>query len=453
MKKRILVFLAMIPALLYLTAAETIERGRGKLNAPFDHTISYNGAMHKAGLLKPYYVNPRAVGAGVGKDPELEGTSGGCVVCHGEASGFTDLTGGVKENGLTPPSCYSCHTQNWLDFPKTPIAEFSFNSPPSHVESRRGRMHREDHARPDKGLPNFEGNQNYGMCIACHGDNLTGGVPWTNKAGATTTPPSCYTCHGKRWATEVLTPVKFNPPPSHDPANGGVNIRGHFHRAGNDNPSLGLPNFEGTGNFGVCVVCHGADLTGGVAWTNRNGVTTKPPSCYTCHVNRWSGAVTPITFQPTTDHTVSRRGRMHRPMAGDVTPGAALNPWVGSPYPGFYAGDGYGYCAVCHSSADGSKDLKGAPRNANTGKKPPSCYTCHIERWDGGPTGNLSAKFCTDNNRMCAAGHTVNNRNRKHKTDLYAPLTCKTSTCHGTDLRGSGARPSCFTCHGAEWNK
>src|SRR4030065_988336 len=125
MKKRILVFLAMIPALLYLTAAETIERGRGKLNAPFDHTISYSGAMHKAGLLKPYYVNPRAVGAGVGKDPELEGTSGGCVVCHGEASGFTDLTGGVKENGLTPPARYSCHTQNWVGFSQTPTARLT----------------------------------------------------------------------------------------------------------------------------------------------------------------------------------------------------------------------------------------------------------------------------------------------------------------------------------------
>ena len=76
MKKSIFVFLVLIPALLYLMTAEAIERGRGKLNAPFDHTLSYNGAMHKAGLLKPYYVNPRAVGAGVGKDPELEGTSG-----------------------------------------------------------------------------------------------------------------------------------------------------------------------------------------------------------------------------------------------------------------------------------------------------------------------------------------------------------------------------------------
>src|SRR4030067_2345062 len=99
MKKRILFFLAMIPALLYLTAAETIERGRGKLNAPFDHTISYNGAMHKAGLLKPYYVHPRAVGAGGGKDPALEGTPGGCAVCHGGASGFAALTGGGEGRG------------------------------------------------------------------------------------------------------------------------------------------------------------------------------------------------------------------------------------------------------------------------------------------------------------------------------------------------------------------
>lgn len=455
MKKNILfaIVSVMVPAVLYLATAQAIERGRGALNAPFDHTISYNGAMHKPGLLKPYYVNPRSVGEGTGIDPEAEGTSGGCVVCHGEASGYADLTGGVTENGLTPPSCYSCHNQNWLEVPRTPVSEFTFSSPPSHVETRRGRPHREDHARPNSGLPDFEGNQNYGMCVICHGADLTGGVPWTNKTGVTTTPPSCYTCHGKRWAIDPVQPAEFNPPPSHYPENGGDNIRGIFHRAGHDNPAEGLPNFEGTGNFGMCVACHGNDLTGGVAWTNRDGVTTKPPSCFTCHVKRWAGEVAPVVFNPTSDHTVSRRGRMHRPLPGDVNPGDPLNPWQGSPFPGTFADAGYGYCAVCHSSGNGSRNLEGGPVNSLTGKKPPSCYTCHIERWDGGPTGDLSANFCTGGARMCGRGHSVNMRGRIHKPDLYAPVTCATSTCHGADLRGSGGRPSCYTCHGAEWNK
>lgn len=190
------VFTVVISTLLYFVSVEAIERGKGKLNSPFDHTLSYNGAMHKPGLLKPFYVNRNSQGEGTGIDPEAEGTSGGCVICHGETSGYTELTGGITENGLTPPSCFSCHSKNWLDDPRTPIADFTFNSPPSHVETRRGRPHRLDHASPNSGLPNFEGNQNYGMCVVCHGNDLKGGVPWTNKAGVTTTPPSCYTCHG-----------------------------------------------------------------------------------------------------------------------------------------------------------------------------------------------------------------------------------------------------------------
>lgn len=57
---------------------------KSKYDAPADHTISKDGAMHKPGLNLPY--------------------QNSCTSCHGE-----DLRGGTD----AAVSCFECHGQLW----------------------------------------------------------------------------------------------------------------------------------------------------------------------------------------------------------------------------------------------------------------------------------------------------------------------------------------------------
>ena len=48
--------------------------------------------------------------------------------------------------------------------------------------------------------------------------------------------------------------------------------------------------------------------------------------------------------------------------------------------------------------------------------------------------------------------HTVSQSGRLHAPGLCQPQQ-NCASCHGDDLRGgSNGEPSCFQCHGAEWN-
>lgn len=72
-----MVFLAILTY-----SCDTGTENESKYNAPADHTVSKDGAMHKPGL----------------QDPLTN-----CSSCHGQ-----DLTG-----GSVGVSCYECHGKKW----------------------------------------------------------------------------------------------------------------------------------------------------------------------------------------------------------------------------------------------------------------------------------------------------------------------------------------------------
>ncbi|OGH00908.1 MAG: hypothetical protein A2600_03385 [Candidatus Lambdaproteobacteria bacterium RIFOXYD1_FULL_56_27] len=114
------------------------------------------------------------------------------------------------------------------------------------------------------------------------------------------------------------------------------------------------------------------------------------PSCYSCHNVMWNKD----------DHKVNRSGVMHKS--------------------GYYNAEAN--CSECH----GGKAL--------TGKRSrPSCYQCHGDKWTA-----LSL-------------HTLNKGGRYHGSGLSSPTSSGCTDCHGSDLKGSGSAPSCYSCHGAKW--
>lgn len=114
------------------------------------------------------------------------------------------------------------------------------------------------------------------------------------------------------------------------------------------------------------------------------------PSCYSCHDALWS-----YQF-----HTRVRGGVGHRNGR-------------------FPRSD----CSGCH----GGSSLEGSLSR-------PSCYSCHGDVW------------------TALEIHTVSQDGYYHAPGLSTPLTNCVS-CHGADLMGDGSAPSCYTCHGNEWDE
>jgi len=117
------------------------------------------------------------------------------------------------------------------------------------------------------------------------------------------------------------------------------------------------------------------------------------PGCFSCHGVMWNKD----------DHKVNRGGVMHKS--------------------GYFNAEKN--CAACH----GGPTLK---KENIHGKLRPGCYDCHGDKWS-------ALKI-----------HSVSKAGSMHAEDPFAPNpTC--SECHGTDLKGSGGAPSCYSCHGARW--
>ncbi|MDT8446707.1 MAG: hypothetical protein RRB13_07410 [bacterium] len=113
------------------------------------------------------------------------------------------------------------------------------------------------------------------------------------------------------------------------------------------------------------------------------------PSCFSCHGDNWSD----LAF-----HNVTKSGIQH-----------GTNLFEPSKY-----------CAGCHGSAlDGEGNA-------------PGCYSCHYDKW--------SAKV-PHTTMLYGYGH----------AEAYNSPQNNCSECHGSDLRGSKAAPSCYSCHGQKW--
>jgi hypothetical protein len=89
-------------------------------------------------------------------------------------------------------------------------------------------------------------------------------------------------------------------------------------------------------------------------------------------------------------------------------------------------------CTACHG-----QDLTGSPFA-------PSCFTCHDEEWD--------EMAPVDGGGNPPADHTDEEEGAFHKPGKNRPYSNGCTDCHGSDLTG-GFGPSCFACHGREWDE
>ena len=228
---------------------------------------------HKAGMLDPY-------GSLTGND--------GCISCHGE-----DLKGGKTAEGITAPSCYTCHNQKWFDANKLPRG---WDPEGQGFHNGSISIFGVNHKRG--GLLTPEGN-----CTTCHGAELEGAVG-----------PSCNTCH-KTWPKNNLIPWMTEGylnqnwlPPTSKQGNAehiaDVNSQGVMHHRDvladtnahtTTEPIAGNVPTDGTvdlnsadANFdyatSACKTCHASGAEGAL----RDGVTENAapgPSCNTCHKN------------------------------------------------------------------------------------------------------------------------------------------------------------------------
>ncbi len=134
-----------------------------------------------------------------------------------------------------------------------------------------------------------------------------------------------------------------------------------------------------------------------------------------------TGTVQGCLFDPPASHTDDESGCKHAP--------GKNRPFTNG-------------CAGCHGP-----DLRGLIA--------PSCYTCHGKEWDerapsgGGGTMN-GCRFNPP------ATHTDDESGCKHAPGKERPFTNGCTGCHGSMLTGpdtGGFAPSCFTCHGKEWDE
>ena len=200
--------------------------------------------------------------------------------------------------------------------------------------------------------------------------------------------------------------VNFNPPADHTDQEDGF-----YHRPGKERP------FSNS-----CTSCHGVDLTGGIA-----------PSCYTCHGQEWDEEQPPAPPPPP---------------PGSTPDGAAL-----------YAAN----CAGCHNPlATSTKagrtadQISGAIANTAFGMGGLSGLTAEeiaaiADALGGGGTTPPPATTmgCLFNP---PADHTDEEDNCLHQSGKDNPFSNGCTACHGADLMG-GFAPSCFTCHGQEWDE
>ncbi|MGD8937888.1 MAG: hypothetical protein PVJ72_00820 [Gammaproteobacteria bacterium] len=377
--------------------------GGSTSNPPSNHTNNVSGFFHAPGNQTPY--------------------SSWCTACHGDA-----LQGNLD---LGAPSCTACHGQVWTE--TAPPSGGSSNPPSNHTNSISGFLHAPGNQTPYSS-----------WCTACHGDALQGNLD----LGA----PSCTACHSEVWV-ETAPPSgggSGSPPSNHT-----NNISGFQHAPGNETPYTSW-----------CTACHGDALQG--------NLDLGAPSCTACHTVLWSETGGGSTGILPSSHTNNISGFLHAP--GNETP---YSSW----------------CTVCHgSSLQGDLDL-GAP----------ACTACHAVLWSetgGGPTGNPPANH-TDNQsgflhapgketpysswcwgchgsdlqgnpsmgappctvchtvlwsetssaaRRLPSNHTDSQDGYRHAPGKNNPYTNLCTVCHGADLRGYLA-PSCYTCHGREWNE
>lgn len=297
---------------------------------------------------------------------------------------------------------------------------------------------------------------NSASCQECHGADLQGGISGV----------SCYM--GSRGGASCHA----TGPAGHPAGWGAVAQHGASAKASG-------------GGFESCIICHGADFSGGATG----------PSCYTCHgvsaphpSAPWRGGA--VTHTTTDQANASACDACHRsPSAPSGTPAGCFNStlchgsiggggggthvagWSAASQHGVTAESNFSACRTCHgsdyrggSTAVTCYDCHSGPgithpaagwvvsdhRNTATAQGSASCQKCHGANYSGGGSGVA-----------CSTCH-MENQTKVHMTAWYPDVQlnhrtyaknngtarCATVYCHGTNLSGvAQSGPSCSSCH------
>ncbi|MDX2471274.1 MAG: hypothetical protein QNL04_11940 [SAR324 cluster bacterium] len=63
----------------------------------------------------------------------------------------------------------------------------------------------------------------------------------------------------------------------------------------------------------------------------------------------------------------------------------------------------------------------------------------------------LAFSGCKEEDDETPASHTLNKSGAMHAPGLFQ-ATDNCTSCHGSTLKGSGEKPSCYSCHGQKWD-
>lgn len=453
----------------------------GSLPADHDLVLGADAVPHRAGLLTPETACARCHGSGLAG----AGIAPSCTTCHGAV---WDLTNGVPASHTQPKgpaavphapgaldpaaNCAACHGAALQGAGSTPAclachgALWGGELPGDHTRllGYPGVPHKPEIFAPASECATCHGSTLAGSgvvpgCTACHGTvwTLVNGVPVSHDAGLgpddvlhkpgydepeidcaachaldsadPDATPSCTSCHSQIWAHVGI-------PADHAYALGAARA---LHKQ-----EMFMPLSD-------CIACHGFELGGA-------GVV---PSCRACHGDVWrlSDGV-PISHDMPLDgvNGVYHRDGLFDPEAncvgchgadlqGSLVAGtcfachgrlwSAGDHWPPSHSEMLSIGDVYGAhppdrttpeadCVQCHQA-----DLNGT-------RLITSCWVCHGSIWDGPPDYPPT--------------HTRSKEGYYHAPGWKAPMG-KCDECHGTDLRGTPLIPSCYACHGNEWNE
>lgn len=400
-----------------------------------------------------------------------------CTPCH--ALGANSPTSpSVPAPSGTPPGCFNstlCHGQR-----------------PAHPD---GWENPDAHGATAKAAPGTASG--FSNCQICHGNTLSGG-------NVQITCLSNTSCHGvsaphspKPWRGGTRTHITTNA--------GNASVCSQCHTNGANSPtSPSVPAPAGTppGCFNS-TLCHGQRPAHPTGWSNPGlhgpsakaapGATSGFSYCQVCHGNTFSGGSAQVgCLSSISCHRVAAphspapwRGAIRTHTSTDQlnAPVCGICHAAPSQIPGGTFG-----CfnnTLCHGQvqhpAGWATDHSVSARQSNTGCGTASChgtdftggaagiscFRCHL----GGPTpgdGIQHPNRWTIANGVARTSHPqyLDNLN-KNASSCSPPPSPRGVTiaqyCHGTNLLDTSLRvappngswvaaPSCFTCHGKEWN-